>query len=416
MKIIHKRIENQKITLILDYIMWGVAASLLILKEDTECETFYTDAVVIGYNPNFAETMTDLELRFIIAHEVLHVLLGHCFRAMGKNQKVWNEACDYVVNLILCDAGFTMPKQVLYSEQYRDMSADEVYYLLMKKNEGSQSQQSSSKNPSNSSNDDVSSSKSEGDTESTESKESASSAELSEDTNSTGTKESTSSKQWGEIRPNSDSDLRKKWENQSMQAALQAHQRGKLPGSLRRVIREANAPYVDFKSITTNFLQTIAPSEYTWSRPNRNYLQQGFYAPTLRDQKLGHLFFGNDTSGSVTEFQMSCSEKWVKSLMNDCRPESLTVIHSDAAVRSVEKFEIFDDIKLTPIGGGQTNFKPVFEYIEKTGEQPSGLIFLTDLQGIFPDKAPDYPVLWLSTTRDAVAPFGETVFLDLRGE
>jgi hypothetical protein len=49
---IHKRIENQKIALILDYIMWGIAASLLILKEDRECETFYTDAEVIGYNPN----------------------------------------------------------------------------------------------------------------------------------------------------------------------------------------------------------------------------------------------------------------------------------------------------------------------------------------------------------------------------
>lgn len=426
---IHKRIENQKIALILDFIMWGIAASLLTLKEDRECETFYTDAEVIGYNPDFASTMNDHEIRFILAHEVLHVLLGHCFRAVGKAKKEWNEACDYVVNLLLIDAGFIMPACALYKEKYRDMSAEEIYYLLVKEAQKSQpkslqrqegqsgeGQQNgkSSQNGSRSDkqNDGIESKGNSSESETGTENETDTDIKTGADTES----DNSSPKTWGEIRPNANADAAKKWANQAMQAALQAHQRGKLPGSLRRVVLEANAPYVDFKSLTINFVQNLAPTDYTWSRGNRNYLVQGFYAPTLRDNKLGKMFWGNDTSGSVSEFQMSCSEKFVQSLMNDCRPSSLTVLHADADIRSVEVYETYDDIKLTPIGGGGTDFRPVFEYIEKTGEQPAGLIFLTDLEGVFPENEPDYPVLWLSTKRNAKAPFGETVYLDLRGE
>ena len=43
--------------------------------------------------------------------------------------------------------------------------------------------------------------------------------------------------------------------------------------------------------------------------------------------------------------------------------------------------------------------------------QPACLVYLTDLQGTFPDKPPDYPVLWVTTT-DQEAPWGETVRLE----
>lgn len=418
---IHKRVENQKIALILDFIMWGIAASLLILKEDRKCETFYTDAEVIGYNPDFANTMNDQEIRFILAHEVLHVLLGHCFRAVGKMKDEWNEACDYVVNLLLKDAGFIMPACALYEEKYRDMSAEEIYYLLVKEGKKSpprNSQKQEGRSGESKDNGKNSTTGNRCDQQKGDTETNGRSLESTLDTNTgkdTET-ENISPKAWGEIRPNANADMAKKWANQAMQAALQAHQRGKLPGSLRRVVLEANAPYVDFRSLTINFVQNLAPTDYTWSRGNRNYMVQGFYAPTLRDNKLGNLFWGNDTSGSVSEFQMSCSQKFVQSLMNDCRPTSLTVLHSDASIRSIEVYETYDDIKLNPIGGGGTDFRPVFEYIENSGEKPAGLIFLTDLDGIFPESEPDYPVLWLSTKRNSKAPFGETVFLDLRGE
>jgi predicted metal-dependent peptidase len=39
------------------------------------------------------------------------------------------------------------------------------------------------------------------------------------------------------------------------------------------------------------------------------------------------------------------------------------------------------------------------------------MIYLTDLEGDFPDTPPPFPVLWVSTTSH-VAPFGTTIHLN----
>ena len=38
-------------------------------------------------------------------------------------------------------------------------------------------------------------------------------------------------------------------------------------------------------------------------------------------------------------------------------------------------------------------------------------VSIEDMEGRFPEVPPDYPVLWISTVKDAKAPFGETVFM-----
>ena len=67
--------------------------------------------------------------------------------------------------------------------------------------------------------------------------------------------------------------------------------------------------------------------------------------------------------------------------------------------------EAFDDCNpLDPngewevTGGGGTDFRPVFEYIDEHQEiNPDLLIFFTDGYGAYPERAPAYPVLWLLT-------------------
>ena len=46
------------------------------------------------------------------------------------------------------------------------------------------------------------------------------------------------------------------------------------------------------------------------------------------------------------------------------------------------------------------NFFPPFD---------PGRIYFTDLQGQFPNKAPDYPVLWSFLDLNGAPPFGEIV-------
>jgi predicted metal-dependent peptidase len=41
-----------------------------------------------------------------------------------------------------------------------------------------------------------------------------------------------------------------------------------------------------------------------------------------------------------------------------------------------------------PVGGGGTDFRPVFAYLDEQAIMPQSLIFLTDLCGQFPEKDP----------------------------
>jgi predicted metal-dependent peptidase len=87
-------------------------------------------------------------------------------------------------------------------------------------------------------------------------------------------------------------------------------------------------------------------------------------------------------------------------------------MYTDAKVHKVEEFDPEEaEVQFHPVGGGGTSFIPVFEEIEKRDIKPALLIYFTDLLGRFPEVAPNYPVLWVSTNENAVAPFGETTYL-----
>jgi len=82
-------------------------------------------------------------------------------------------------------------------------------------------------------------------------------------------------------------------------------------------------------------------------------------------------------------------------------------------VQHVDTYEAGDPIVLAPHGGGWTDFAPPFEWVEEhLHERPAALVYLTDLQpcgGGFPEREPDYPVLWAATGHRTDAPFGEVI-------
>ena len=106
-------------------------------KISTDTETACTNGRDEAYNPHFMDTLTDAQFRFVILHECYHKMYQHLtiYRDLDAidNDRA-NRACDYVINLKLMDedkTGFIkMPDCVLYDEQYRGMSAREVFDLL----------------------------------------------------------------------------------------------------------------------------------------------------------------------------------------------------------------------------------------------------------------------------------------------
>jgi predicted metal-dependent peptidase len=61
-------------------------------------------------------------------------------------------------------------------------------------------------------------------------------------------------------------------------------------------------------------------------------------------------------------------------------------------------------------GGGATDFRPVFEFVEHELEDVKLLIYFSDLEGIFAKEEPNYVVKWVSP-KEADVPFGEVIVL-----
>ena len=107
-------------------------------------------------------------------------------------------------------------------------------------------------------------------------------------------------------------------------------------------------------------------------------LVRGFLQETLHILLEEHAFF---TTAKVHLIQ--CDERI---------QEDIVITDQAQAEKLLQDFEIK--------GGGNTDFRPVFTYVEQLrakGElkNPGGLLYFTDGNGIYPQKKPDYPCAFL---------------------
>ena len=143
--------------------------------------------------------------------------------------------------------------------------------------------------------------------------------------------------------------------------------------------------------------------------PNKRFICQGLYLPSVKSEELQNIVLTIDTSGSINQALLNQFKSEIEAILTEFQTE-LIVIYCDTTIRKIETFTSNDlPLNLQCPGGGGTDFKPPFEYIEKEGLNPACFIYLTDCQGRFPDHAPDYPVLWVNLINSEVGPFGETV-------
>lgn len=130
MNITHPKVRQALTSLVLQNPFFASLALKMEYVEDIKCKTFWTDGKRIGYNPNFADTLTLEEIIGVIAHEIFHVFLLHHTRFNYKNKEMWNKACDYVINYQLIQSGFTLPKGVLLDPRFTNTNAEDVYRIL----------------------------------------------------------------------------------------------------------------------------------------------------------------------------------------------------------------------------------------------------------------------------------------------
>lgn len=394
------RISKQRTALVMDQPFFGALALRLKVVEDLACKTFWVDGESLGYNPAFLATLNDLECRGVLAHEVLHVANGHCFRQGPREPERWNDACDYAINPIVKSSGFVLPKGHLDDVRFHGKSAEEIYAILTQEARQKEKEKSGGQSGANA----------------------AANAPCSQQTPANGANtpspapDPDAPPSCGEVRPypGPDVDLKEtEWKVAVLQAAKAARMRGKLPGDLQAMAETAAEPSVDWRSILMRFAQQVMNDDYSFAMPNRRYLHLGFYLPSLHSPAVGDAVFVRDASGSVFDETQRQFAGEVIHVAETVRPARLIVLDCDTAITQVQVFERGDPIELAPVKGrGGTSFVPPFAWLEGEHIDPAFLVYLTDMYGGFPAHVPSYPVLWGSTTplaRISPAPFGEMV-------
>jgi len=119
-----------------EYPMLAALGSSFSIIEDADiCERMdisvaavWTELREIYINPRVG--LAEMELRFVIAHELLHVGLRHDIRQQGRNGELWNVACDYTINAWLIEMRVgEAPDRIgyLYDPELAKCSSEEIY-------------------------------------------------------------------------------------------------------------------------------------------------------------------------------------------------------------------------------------------------------------------------------------------------
>lgn len=328
--------------------------STLDIIEDPTFPTAWTDGVSIGINPHFFAEITMANRCAVLVHEADHVRLEHPLRMGGRDHEWWNISCDAAINAI---NPFPLPPGCVPG--IPDKNAEWIYN--QPRNKSNPRHTYVGKGPG-----------------------------------------------VGEIRKAPKGVTPEKVRQRVQQAAAYARAQGKLPGHIKRDLKLAEEAQVPWQAYVHRFLQELAPTDYSWIRPDPEFVRYGTYVPVLEGTCVGTLAIAVDTSGSIYGEVLSQFGKEVAEAMAVLRPRLTRVIWCDAKVQRVDEYGLDEDFEIGKgcPGGGGTDFRPVFKHIEGWDTPPIGLIFLTDTHGSFPKAPPAYPMLWVIQGGGEV-PWGE---------
>lgn len=353
-----------------------------------------TDGKNILINPETFFKLSVKERVYVMAHEVLHNVysdvefLHRCTKSKTVpmsdgttrpfNNHTMQKAMDYRINALLAESRIGQaPEGILFDLKIADANASvlDVYKKLYKKEDDEDGGYDTLLPPG---------------------------ASQGQNPDSAGSARNAS--QWG-MEITMAAELEK----------MKSHGRGQ--GAMHRMFKELLEPQVSWTDqIQTIFHRKIGSGAYDWRRGDRRYMSRDVFLPSRTDTQAGWIVIWGDTSGSITPTELNKYIGELAGIIEAVHPKRLTVIWCDDGISHVDEVTDIEDLQTIRArgvgGGGGTSVLPVLEWIEKNGEYeaPEMLIGFTDGHVTFPSHAPDYHVLWASTT-DVVYPFGDVVRL-----
>ena len=404
---IETKLTAARTKLILDKPFLGALVLRLPMEAaDPEwCPTTATDARKFYYNRDFIDALTLDETQFMLAHEALHCALSHFARRAHRIKRRWDLACDFAINPLLIDDGLKAPPGSLVLEQFRDMTAEEIYPML----DEFEDQETLDNHAYDS---DEKERGGRGGKPPPDEREQSRQGPGADDRQSAADEHQGSGRSAPPpLTPDEQETLNIQWQQRLAGAAQQAMQAGKLGGAMGRMIDHLLQPQLPWRMLLARYLTTNARDDYSYMRPSRR--EGDFILPSLRSQQID-LVVALDTSGSIGESEFNEFIAELNALKGQLRAR-ITLVACDAQLSDAgpwvyepwEEFKLPDGIE----GGGGTSFIPVFDWVGRSGLRPEALVYFTDGEGAFPDAPPAYPVIWLIKGKHKT-PWGQRIQLN----
>jgi predicted metal-dependent peptidase len=393
-----QKIEKAKAKLMLDHPYFGTLASALKLEKNNELLTFSSDGKRMSYNSEYVDKLELSEVEFIMANGAMHAVLKHQHRLSGRTNWLWQTATDYVVNGMLVKNGLQAPVYANYESKFDGMYAEEVYEML--RAEMNSDEEYASREQQVEQIEEVDDVHAENLTMQKELAE-------SNDTNHT-EYDSSDKKEESNTTPDIES-LGEEMKEHFEQIFQKLNRQGNLPQDLNIVVPEYFSHKVGWKELLYGYIASYAKSTYSFVPPNMKYLYRGIYLPSLSSDLL-RIVIAIDTSGSVDETLLGEFLGEINSIMQSYPNYEIDVITADAKVQSHKVFFPGENLDYEVSGGGGTDFRPVFKYIDSYIDYPTLLLYFTDGMGTFPENEASYDVMWIMP-KEKVVPFGEVMIL-----
>ena len=419
-----KRLLLSRMRILYNHGFYGLLLMHMIYAVSEEIETACTDGVRITFGIDFLDSLSDSELDFVMMHEILHVVLQHCFRGDVEDPEAYNIAADIVVNSnIMLENGMKASSITLSKygiamhvapdgKEGHEYTAEQVYAMLPKnlnikgnnKSPGSavgrakkENKKGNNKGPGSA----VGRAKKE------ISKEQHQPVRVWDDHS-----------RWGKYEE--DDTLRDVWVKRFEDAAEAikirdpSNARGLLPAFAERILKELKKSQTDWRTILNDFVQEEVV-DYSFSPPDRRFDDSPFFLPDFngKEDMVEDILFMIDTSGSMSDDMIAAAYSEVKGAIDQFNGKLKGWLgFFDAAIIKPQPFSDENEFKIIkPAGGGGTDFQIIFEYVfhHMSDKLPASIIILSDGDAPFPLEklAGGIPVLWLLNNEEVNPPWGK---------
>lgn len=414
-----KRLLTSRMRILCNHGFYGLLLMHMTYTIDESAPTAYTDGFRIAFGPDFLDNLSDSELDFVMMHEIMHVVLQHCFRGVNFEHERYNIAAVIVVNSNILLENNMDKKSITLKQSGESMhiapdgneghlyTAEQVYEMV--------------KTPTGKP---VPMPGSVSDGENGESQDNiAGGSALGRAKHKIAEKGSFQGgwddhSHWGMYEE--DSVLRDVWVKRFEDAAESisirdpSNSRGLLPLFAQRILEQLRKPQIDWRTILNDFIQEEV-SDYSFSPPDRRFYDSPFFLPDFneKDEIVKDILFMIDTSGSMSDAMITAAYSEIKGAIDQFDGKLKGWLgFFDAAIIEPKPFENEEEFRIIrPAGGGGTDFQIIFEYVHKFMQDklPASIIILTDGYAPFPQEklAFGIPVLWILNNDDVDPPWGK---------